>query len=287
MSRLTLLTSVPTRWRRMFAAAVVSGLVATVAVVGLGAPAAAHGQFVSADPGPGASVPNPLASILIYFTEKPASNAYFAVTTPSGVRVDRLWSHGTPRRLDEPIHEWYHNDDGEWETRAYTVAYPALIPIAYWPETGDYKVTFISVATDNEPVRGEYSFTYTGAVSELPADFRPQKNEPDPNLLAAAATDAPTAPPSALPIDEQIAAQEAGPGLWILWIPVALALVVAAVIFVFWRLRPHQARALMVSKFGGRYAAPPQPRQPLQIRAKLEERLPGKLRERLPGGKRD
>jgi methionine-rich copper-binding protein CopC len=287
VSRLTLLASVPIRWRRVFAAAVVSGLAATVAVVGLGTPAAAHGQFLSADPGPGADVPNPLASILIYFTEKPASNAYFAVTAPSGVRVDRLWSHGTPRKLDEPVHEWYHNEDGEWETRAYTVAYPALIPIAYWPENGDYKVTFLSVATDNEPVRGEYSFNYTGALSTQPADFRPQKNEPDPNLLAAAATDAPTAPPSALPIEEQVAAEEAGPGLWILWIPVAVALVAAAVIFAFWRLRPQQARALMVSRFGGRYAAPPQQRQPIQIRAKLEDRLPAKLRERLPGGKQD
>jgi hypothetical protein len=84
-----------------------------------------------------------------------------------------------------------------------------------------------------------------------------------------------------------VAAEEAGPGLWILWIPVAVALVAAVVIFAFWRLRPQRARALMVSRFGGRYAAPPQPRQPSQIRAKLEERLPGKLRERLPGGKRD
>jgi hypothetical protein len=85
-----LLTSVPWWWRRVLAAAVLSGLAATMAVVGLSTPAAAHGQFISADPGPGAAVPNPLASILVYFTEKPASNAYFAVTAPSGVRVDRL-----------------------------------------------------------------------------------------------------------------------------------------------------------------------------------------------------
>ncbi len=112
MSRVTLLAAVPSRWRRVLMAAALSGFAATVAVLGLSTPAAAHGQFVSADPAPNTEVPNPLASILIYFTEKPASNAYFAVTAPSGVRVDRLWSHGTPRRLDEPVHEWYHNDDG-------------------------------------------------------------------------------------------------------------------------------------------------------------------------------
>jgi methionine-rich copper-binding protein CopC len=273
------------RWRRVLAATVLSGLAATVAVLGLSTPAGAHGQFVSADPAPNAEVAHPLASILIYFTEKPASNAYFAVTTPSGVRVDRLWSHGTPRELDEPVHEWYHNDNGEWETRAYEVAYPALIPIAYWPEQGAYKVSFASVATDNEPVRGEYTFNYSGAISEMPADFRPQKNEPDPNLLAAAATDAPTAPPSALPIEEQVAAEEAGPGLWIIWVPVGVALLVAVIIYLFWLFRPQQARAIMVSRFGGRYAAAPQPRRSLQLPAKLEERLPTKLRERLPGGK--
>jgi hypothetical protein len=143
------------------------------------------------------------------------------------------------------------------------------------------------VATDNEPVRGEYTFNYSGVVSPLPADFRPQKDEPDPNLLAAAATDAPTAPPSALPIEQQVAAEEAGPGLWILWVPVAAALLVAAVIYVFWLVRPQQARRIMVSRFGGRYAAAPQPRRPVQLQAKLEERLPAKLRERMPGGKPD
>jgi methionine-rich copper-binding protein CopC len=131
-------------------------------VFGLSTPASAHGQFVSSDPAKDAEVSMALASILLYFTEKPTSNAYFAVTTPSGVRVDRLWSHGSPRRLDTPVHEWYHNQNGEWETRAYTVAYPALVPIAYWPETGLYTVTYLSVATDGEPVRGEYTFTYSG-----------------------------------------------------------------------------------------------------------------------------
>jgi methionine-rich copper-binding protein CopC len=270
----------------VIAAAALSVLVVVVAVLGLGTPAMAHGQFVSANPAPGSTVTYPIPSLLVYFTEKPASNAFFSVTAPSGARVDKVWFHGPPRELDVPVHEWYHNEDGEWETRAYDMAYPAQIPIAYWPEPGEYKVTFISVATDNEPVRGEFTFNFTGAVSTQPADFHPQNSSPDPNLLAAAATDAPTAPPSALPIEEQVAAEQAGPGLWVLWIPFGLALIVAAVMVAFWRLRPQQARALLVSRFGGRYAAP-QPRRPLQLRSKLEERLPAGVRERLSGAKSD
>jgi methionine-rich copper-binding protein CopC len=282
VSRRTRLSPAPSRWRRLLTAVVISAVATTGVVFGLSTPASAHGQFVSSDPAKDAEVSMALASILLYFTEKPTSNAYFAVTTPSGVRVDRLWSHGSPRRLDTPVHEWYHNQNGEWETRAYTVAYPALVPIAYWPETGLYTVTYLSVATDGEPVRGEYTFTYSGPTETIPADFRPQKAEPDPNLLAAAATDAPTAPPSALPIDEQVAAEQAGPGLWILLIPIAMALIVAAMIFLFWRLRPDQARQIVVSRFGGRYAAPPTGRKPLELPARLAERLPAKLQERLP-----
>jgi methionine-rich copper-binding protein CopC len=262
---------------------VISGVAAAGVTFGFGAPASAHGQFVSSD-----LVKDPRShgapSILVYFSEKPTSNAYFAVTAPSGARVDRLWSHGTQRRLDTPVHEWFHNESGEWETRAYSVAYPALIPIAYWPETGLYKVTYFSVATDGEPVRGEFTFTYSGPTATLPADFRPQKAEPDPNLLEAAATDAPTAPPSALSIEQQVAAEQAGPGLWILWVPVGLALIVAAVIFIFWRLRPEQAKELVVSRFGGRYAAASAQRKPMPIPAKPQGKLPAKVPDRLPAG---
>jgi methionine-rich copper-binding protein CopC len=282
VSRRSRLISSPGRWRRLLTAVVISLLATSGAVFGLSTPASAHGQFVSSDPSPGAEVSMSLPSILLYFTEKPTSNAYFAVTAPSGARVDRLWSHGSPQQLDTPVHEWYHNADGEWQTRAYSVAYPALVPIAYWPETGVYTVSYLSVATDGEPVRGEFTFTYSGPTATIPADFRPQKSEPDPNLLAAAATDAPTAPPSALPIEEQVAAEQAGPGLWILLVPIGLALVVALVIFVFWRLRPDKARELVVSRFGGRYAAGAPARRPLQLPARLQERLPAKLRDPQP-----
>jgi hypothetical protein len=179
------------------------------------------------------------------------------------------------------VHEWFHDPAGNWVTRSYTVAYSADLPIAYWPETGEYKVTYISVATDGEPVRGEFTFTYSGAVQPLPADFRPQKSEPDPNLLSAAATDAPTGPPSGLPISEQVKAEEAGPGLWILWVPVIIALVAAVAIYLFWRMRPQQVRALMVSRFGGRYAAPVQ-RPPLRLPAGITDRIPASIGNRLP-----
>jgi methionine-rich copper-binding protein CopC len=244
-------------------------------VLGAATPASAHGQFVSSDPAKDATVSMPLATIVLYFTEKPTSNAFFSVTAPGGARVDRLWSHGSPRHLDTPVHEYYHNADGNWETRRYDTAFSALIPIAYWPEVGVYKVSFVSVATDGEPVRGEFTFTYSGAVSPAPADFRPQKNEPDPNLLAVVKTDQPTAPPSAGPEQAAQAGEDSGPGVWIVLVPVALALIVATVIFLFWRFRPDAARSILVSRFGGRYAPPPPPRKPLPSLKELQDKLPG------------
>jgi methionine-rich copper-binding protein CopC len=265
------------RWpRRVAAAALAAAVAATGAVVGLAAPASAHGQFVNSDPAKDSTVGMPLASIVLWFTEKPTSNAFFSVTAPGGARVDRLWSHGSQRHLDTPVHEYYHNADGNWETRSYNTAYTALIPIAYWPEVGNYKVTFVSVATDGEPVRGEYTFKYEGALTAAPGDFRPQKNEPDPNLLAVSKSDQPTAPPSAGPVTTQQVTDDSGPGVWIVLIPVGLALFVALVMFLFWRFRP-QARQVLVSRFGGKYAAPPAPRKPLQLPPQLEQ-----LREKLP-----
>jgi methionine-rich copper-binding protein CopC len=243
---------------------VAAGLVAGLGtVVGLSSPAAAHGQFVSSIPVDGTEVTEPLTDVFLYFTEKPTSNAYFAVTAPSGVRIDRVWSHGPSRPLDPPVHEWYHEADGDWVARSYSTAYSARIPIAHWPEVGEYKVDFISVATDGQPVRGQITFTYSGAVAPQPADYRPQRAEPDPILLTIAVTDAPTAPASGPPLDDVVAEQQAGPGPWVLWVPVGLALAAALAIAVFWRLRPQQARAIMVSRFGGRYAAPAQRRLPL------------------------
>ncbi|MBX6748448.1 MAG: copper resistance protein CopC [Micromonosporaceae bacterium] len=269
-------TSGAVRWRRL-CAAIAAGLVAGLGtVVGVGTPAMAHGQFVSSIPVNGSEVTEPLADLFLYFTEKPTSNAYFAVFSPSGDRVDRLWSHGPTMPLDPPVHEWYHQPNGDWVTRSYSTAYSARVPIAYWPEVGEYRVEYLSVATDGQPVRGQITFTYSGPVSPLPADFRPQRSEPDPNLLAIAVTDAPTAPPSGPSIEDVLGSQPSGPGLWVLWVPVGLALAAALAILAFWRLRPAQARELVVSRFGGRYAAPT-PRRPV-----IPPGLAGKVRAALP-----
>lgn len=265
------------RWRRL-AAVVAAGLVAAVATVTMvAAPAVAHGQFVSSDPVSGASVSEPLTQIFIYFTQKPTSNAYFAVTAPGGARVDQLWTHGPTREIPE-VHEWYHQPDGRWVVRAYTTAYSAQVPIAYWPENGEYKVEYLSVATDGEPVRGEFTFTYTGATSEQPVEFTPQRSEPDPNLLAIVGADAPTAPPTGPPIEEIVASEKAGPGLWVVWVPLGIVLAVVAAGLVYWRMRPAQARELVVSRFGGRYAAPAQ--RGSGVAERLQERLPARLRGR-------
>ncbi len=262
---------------RRLAAVIAAGLVAAVAtIVMVAAPAGAHGQLVRSDPAAGATVSEPIEELHIYFTERPTSNAYFAVTAPSGARVDRVWTHGPTEEIAE-IHEWYHQSDGRWVVRAYSTAYSARIPIAYWPETGDYKVQYLSVATDGEPVRGEFTFTYSGAVQELPANFVPQLTEPDPNLLAIAGADAPTAPPTGPAIEEIVAAEEAGPGLWVVWVPLGIVLATVAAGLVYWRLRPDEARELVVSRFGGRYTAPSQ-RGP-GMAERLQERLPGRLRE--------
>jgi methionine-rich copper-binding protein CopC len=264
------------RWRRLIAA-VAAGLVAGFGtVVGVGTPAMAHGQFVTSVPLPGSEVTEPLSDLFLYFTEKPTSNAYFAVFSPGGERVDRLWSHGPTMPLDPPVHEWYHEPDGDWVTRAYTTAYAARLPIAYWPQVGEYTVEYLSVATDGQPVRGKITFTYSGPTTPLPADFRPQRSEPDPNLLAIAVPDAPTAPPSGPPIEEIIAGGGGNSGVWVLWVPVGLALAAALAILVFWRLRPAQAREMVVSRFGGRYAAP-SPRRPV-----IPPGLAGRVRAALP-----
>jgi methionine-rich copper-binding protein CopC len=264
--------------RRVAAASLAIAVATAGVVLGPASPASAHGQFVGADPDRDTTVSMPLASLVLWFTEKPTSNAFFSVVSPSGARIDRLWSHGSQRHLSVPVHEWFHKSDGQWETRTYTVGYEAVVPIAYWPEVGDYKVTFVSVATDGEPVRGDFTFKYDGAVTTAPGDFRPQKNEPDPNLLAVTGADQPTAPPSAGPLaGPEQPTQESGPGVWIVLIPVGLALVVALVMFLFWRFKPQAARQVLVSRFGGRYAAPPGPRKPLQLPPQLEQ-----LKEKLP-----
>ncbi|MEU9836425.1 copper resistance protein CopC [Streptosporangium sp. NPDC048047] len=161
---------------------VVVGALATAA---LAAPASAHGQLAMSTPVKGGTVREPMKSLALYFTEVPASNAYFAVTAPGGARVDRPWTHGRPERLDKPVQE-YNLVNGVWEPSVYNTGFPAEIPVAYWPERGEYVVRYLSIASDGEPVRGELRFTYKGGTSGPPKGWRAPDNEPDPALLASA-----------------------------------------------------------------------------------------------------
>ncbi|MEU4539872.1 copper resistance protein CopC [Streptosporangium sp. NPDC023825] len=160
----------------------VLAVVAGVALTALATPASAHGQLAMSTPAKDSTVKEPLESLALYFTEKPAPNAYFTVTTPSGARVDEPWSHGQPKRLDEPVTE-YNLVDGTWQPNLYHTGFPAMVPVAYWPEQGLYVARYMSVASDGEKVTGEVKFTYKGKTSGPPKGWKAPVNEPDPALL--------------------------------------------------------------------------------------------------------
>src|SRR3954452_15711071 len=87
---------------------------ATLGVVLPAGPAAAHGQLAMSDPVQDSTVDQPRADVALYFTEQPASFAWFTVTAPSGRRVDGGWRGGEPKRLDKPVQE-YFLVDGKFE----------------------------------------------------------------------------------------------------------------------------------------------------------------------------
>lgn len=167
------------RWLGRLLLLVVAGVLTMTA---LAAPASAHGQLAMSTPAKDGTVREPLESLSLYFTEAPAPNAYFAVTSPSGARVERPWTHGQPKRLDKPVQE-YNLVDGFWEPTVYNTGFPAEVPVAYWPERGEYVVRYLSIASDGEPVRGELRFTYKGKTSQPPKGWQAPDNEPDPSLL--------------------------------------------------------------------------------------------------------
>ncbi|WP_436757734.1 copper resistance CopC family protein [Streptosporangium sp. V21-05] len=185
----------------------VLAVVAGVALTALATPASAHGQLAMSTPAKDSTVKEPLESLALYFTEKPAPNAYFTVTTPSGARVDEPWSHGGPKRLDEPVTE-YNLVDGNWQPSLYHTGFPAMVPVAYWPEQGLYVARYVSVASDGEKVTGEVKFTYKGKMSEPPKGWKAPTNEPDPALLnpAEPGVTAPSAGP-AVPATSQATPQ--------------------------------------------------------------------------------
>ncbi|GIG92270.1 copper resistance CopC family protein [Plantactinospora endophytica] len=197
-------------------------------------PALAHGQLAVSTPADGGTLATPAESLTLAFTEQPAPFAYFTVTAPSGVRVDKRWSTGAPIRLDEPVRE-YQRVDGVWQPQLYHVGFTVQVPVAHWPEQGRYVVRYQTVASDGEEVEGEVKFNYTGASTPAPAGWQAPTDQPSPELVAAAGQTRPTvaastpasAPPSAsagapAPSDD-------GPGIWV-WLVPALLLAGAAVL---------------------------------------------------------
>lgn len=180
-------------------------VVAAVALVP--APAQAHGQLAFSDPADKSTVTEPRESVRLYFTERTASNAFFSVTAPDGTRVDNGWSGGEPKPLPTPVQE-LNLVNGNWEPKVYSTGFPTVIPVAYWPQTGVYTITFKSVASDGDRVSGEIRFDYQGTLTQPPAGWQAPTNQPDPALdehgpgpqsvatFSATSPDAPIAPTS-------------------------------------------------------------------------------------------
>ncbi|MET8091959.1 copper resistance protein CopC [Micromonospora sp. NPDC005220] len=234
---------------------VVSGLLAlllvsAVALLASAQPAAAHGTLAMSTPAGGATVREPLTSVQLFFTEKAAANAFFTITAPGGIRVDNGWSYGEPKPLDQPVRE-YFLVNGQFEPREYTTGFPATVAVAHLPAKGQYSVSYLSVASDGDPVRGTLTFRYDGPVTAAPKGWSPPSSQPDPALLATAeqhgssgqVSAVPTVaaetaiPPSATAVAPTESADESGPGA-VAWTGLAVvAVAVAAAGFVVWRRR--------------------------------------------------
>ncbi|MET7395860.1 copper resistance protein CopC [Dactylosporangium sp. NPDC005572] len=189
-------------------------LTAVFAVLMPATPAAAHGQLAMSDPVADSTISEPRQELKLYFTEQPASFAWFTVTAPSGVRVDGGWRSGEPKRLDKPVQE-YFLVDGKFEPKTYHTGFPAVLTVSHWPEAGVYVAAYQSVASDGEPVKGTLKFTYAGSVTAPPAGWSAPTDGPSQSLsdalagkttgqqpafpTATAAAPAPTAPAPAAP----------------------------------------------------------------------------------------
>ncbi|MBQ0900945.1 copper resistance protein CopC [Micromonospora sp. U21] len=210
------------------------------------APASAHGQLATSTPLTGTVVREPLTQLGLYFTEKPASNAHFTVTGPTGSRVDSGWSYGEPKRLDKPVQE-YFMVNGVFEPRLYHTGFPAMVSVAHWPAKGRYTASYLSVASDGEAVRGTVTFDYQGRSTAAPAGWSPPTDGPTPTLLALI-EGTPSASPGAsadagasgaLASEPAGAAEDQrGRGLPPWLVPALIVVVVAAVVLVAARRRP-------------------------------------------------
>ncbi|MEU7750292.1 copper resistance protein CopC [Micromonospora sp. NPDC049171] len=237
---------------------VVSGLLAfllasAVALLASTQPAAAHGTLATSTPASGATVREPLTSVRLLFTEKAAANAFFTITAPGGTRVDNGWSPGEPQPLEKPVRE-YFLVNGKFEPREYTTGFPAVVAVAHLPAKGQYSVSYLSVASDGDAVRGTLTFRYEGRVTAAPKGWSPPSTQPDPALVAAAeqhntsgqasavptTADDPSTPPAAA-APETGSTDKSGPGA-LAWTGLALVAAVGAVAgFVVWRRRSASA----------------------------------------------
>ncbi|MGW3887791.1 copper resistance CopC family protein [Micromonospora chokoriensis] len=227
-------------------------LASAVALLASAQPASAHGTLAMSTPAGGATVSEPLTAVQLFFTEKAAPNAFFTVTAPGGIRVDNSWSYGEPKPLDKPVRE-YFLVNGQFEPREYTTGFPATVAVTHLPAKGQYSVSYLSVASDGDTVRGTLTFRYNGRVTAAPKGWSPPTTQPDPALVAATeqhgssgqASAVPTA--SAQPVTPPSGAAAAPPTgsteesgsealAWAGW-AAAIAAAVAVAGFVVWRRR--------------------------------------------------
>ncbi|MDG6104083.1 copper resistance protein CopC [Dactylosporangium aurantiacum] len=224
-------------------------VLAVVAALGLAltaAPAAAHGQLAMSDPVQDSTVDQARADVALYFTEQPASFAWFTVTAPSGQRVDGGWRGGEPKRLDKPVQE-YFLVDGKFEPKVYNTGFPALVAVSHWPEQGQYVVAYQSVASDGEAVKGQLRFTYSGPVTPAPAGWTAPTAGPSEALTralnkeSAPAAAAPTAGPTQQPQQAAPPPAPATPFVLTDWlIPALLIVGVGAMVWLAARREPVQ-----------------------------------------------
>lgn len=227
-------------------------LASAVALLASAQPASAHGTLAMSTPAGGATVSEPLTAVQLFFTEKAAPNAFFTVTAPGGIRVDNSWSYGEPKPLDKPVRE-YFLVNGQFEPREYTTGFPATVAVTHLPAKGQYSVSYLSVASDGDTVRGTLTFRYNGPVTAAPKGWSPPTTQPDPALVAATEQHGSSGQASAVPTtsaqpvtppSEAAAAPPTGPGeesdsgglAWAGW-AAAIAALVAAAGFVVWRRR--------------------------------------------------
>ena len=206
-------------------------------------PALAHGTLATSTPAQGSTVSERIDAVSMSFTEKPAAFAHFTITAPTGVRVDAGWSHGEPAQLAKPVRE-YQLQDGEWKPLLYTTGYPVNVAVSHLPAPGTYKVTYHSVASDGDKVKGDFSFIYEGAVTPAPPGWKAPADQPKPELLAAeghaqpsAAAPAPAPAPASAPVPAQarpepVAQDDSSVWTWLVPVLLIVALGLCALLVV-------------------------------------------------------